>query len=330
MATEARIEANRRNAQKSTGPRTSSGKALACYNAVRHGVLTAAPVLPGEDIAAWDQHKAGVAESLAPVGALERALADRVALTLWRLERFARAEALATAAALAEAVLPKAPGIATDIFHPAPDTSLMAVKVAARKLARLKARHAKAVKVADCLEALESAADGDPLPDAAEAARAVQRLAGRYKWKGPKPPRDARKLAGLADGEPWTAGHLRGAVTALAAGVEGTPDWLAAGALSRLLRRCELLAADREDARAYLGGLAERTRTASARKAAATLLPRADKGDLMIRYESHLQKLLTTTLHELERLQALRAGRAVVPPLAVDVTVIGPDIASAD
>ena len=46
--------ADRRNARKSTGPRTDSGKALARTNAVRHGVLTAASVLPGEDIAAWD------------------------------------------------------------------------------------------------------------------------------------------------------------------------------------------------------------------------------------------------------------------------------------
>ena len=43
----------------------------------------------------------------------------------------------------------------------------------------------------------------------------------------------------------------------------------------------------------------------------------------MIRYEAHLQKQLAPTLNELERLQALRAGRAVVPPLAVDVTVTG-------
>ena len=37
MTSEAQIEANRRNAKKSTGPRTESGKALARYNAVRQG-----------------------------------------------------------------------------------------------------------------------------------------------------------------------------------------------------------------------------------------------------------------------------------------------------
>ena len=54
--------------------------------------------------------------------------------------------------------------------------------------------------------------------------------------------------------------------------------------------------------------------------------PTATWAEPTVRYESHLWKLLTTTLHELERLQALRVGRGVVPPLAVDVTVSGPEL----
>lgn len=39
MATgEKQIAANRRNAQKPTGPRTPEGKAAACHNAVKHGL----------------------------------------------------------------------------------------------------------------------------------------------------------------------------------------------------------------------------------------------------------------------------------------------------
>ncbi len=51
MATSAQIEANRLNAQKSTGPKTERGKAHARLNAVTHGMTarTIMPVLPQED-----------------------------------------------------------------------------------------------------------------------------------------------------------------------------------------------------------------------------------------------------------------------------------------
>ncbi len=51
MASAAQIEANRLNAQKSTGPRTDKGKARARLNALKHGMTarTIMPVLPHED-----------------------------------------------------------------------------------------------------------------------------------------------------------------------------------------------------------------------------------------------------------------------------------------
>ncbi len=39
MASEAQISANRQNAEKSTGPRTDEGKAVASQNAVKHGLF---------------------------------------------------------------------------------------------------------------------------------------------------------------------------------------------------------------------------------------------------------------------------------------------------
>src|SRR5256885_16033959 len=53
MATDAQIRANRKNASKSTGPKTEQGKAKARCNALKHGerarVVGAMPVLPHED-----------------------------------------------------------------------------------------------------------------------------------------------------------------------------------------------------------------------------------------------------------------------------------------
>jgi hypothetical protein len=84
MTSAVQIDSNRRNARRSTGPRTSGGKARAKLNAMTHGLRTTVPVLPGERAEDWEAHHKGIVASLAPAGALEGELADRVALLLWK------------------------------------------------------------------------------------------------------------------------------------------------------------------------------------------------------------------------------------------------------
>jgi hypothetical protein len=88
-----RADRNRQNAQASTGPTSEAGKAASSQNARTHG-LTAArwPILPDEQDAYAAHHAALMAEA-APDGPLETALAERVALLLWRLSRCAHLEA---------------------------------------------------------------------------------------------------------------------------------------------------------------------------------------------------------------------------------------------
>ena len=51
MATSAaRLEANRRNAQLSSGPKTAEGKAVCRQNALKHGLTGACVVVPDEDV----------------------------------------------------------------------------------------------------------------------------------------------------------------------------------------------------------------------------------------------------------------------------------------
>jgi len=90
MATEAQVVANRSNARKSTGPRTAEGKATVAQNAVKHGLSSRVDVIRGEDQAEFDLHREAMLGELAPVGAMEVMLAERVVGLSWRLKRVER------------------------------------------------------------------------------------------------------------------------------------------------------------------------------------------------------------------------------------------------
>src|SRR5215212_8407402 len=75
------------------GPATQEGKEVVKWNAVKHGLRSPAPVVPGvEKAEEWEEHRDGILESLQPEGHLEEMLAERVALLSWRLHRITRYE----------------------------------------------------------------------------------------------------------------------------------------------------------------------------------------------------------------------------------------------
>jgi hypothetical protein len=81
------IEANRRNAQKSTGPITPEGKLRSRRNAVRHG-LTAETVIGAlEDAEDYKTFEAAIIADYDAQSAIERELVLRLASLLWRLRR---------------------------------------------------------------------------------------------------------------------------------------------------------------------------------------------------------------------------------------------------
>jgi hypothetical protein len=79
--------ANRRNALRSTGPQTESGKQQSRLNAVRHG-LTAETVIGSlEDAEDYKAFQGAVTEGYDARTAAERELVLRLASLLWRLRR---------------------------------------------------------------------------------------------------------------------------------------------------------------------------------------------------------------------------------------------------
>lgn len=93
MPTERKIEANRRNAQLSTGPRTEDGKTVSSMNALKHGLTASAPLLPGESREEYQAFVDGIVSELEPVTVLQSSMALNIATKLWRLRRVAKVEA---------------------------------------------------------------------------------------------------------------------------------------------------------------------------------------------------------------------------------------------
>jgi hypothetical protein len=90
------MEANRRNAQKSTGPKTSNGRAVSKMNALKHGLLAESVVVRGHKLKEstkefkklWHEFHT----YFAPVGPVEEMLVDEIVSTHWRLRRALKAE----------------------------------------------------------------------------------------------------------------------------------------------------------------------------------------------------------------------------------------------
>ena len=89
MSTEKQINANRQNAQKSTGPKTDEGKAAVSQNAVKHGIFSQS-VIKGENEADYEAFHNEMLDELKPVGPTEILLAARIVGLWWRLERAER------------------------------------------------------------------------------------------------------------------------------------------------------------------------------------------------------------------------------------------------
>ncbi len=87
-----RAEINRRNAQKSTGPRTPEGKNRSRFNAVKHGMTARTLVLPGEDPDALQERLDSWIGNLQPQNDVEQFLVEQAVQSSWKLDRADRAE----------------------------------------------------------------------------------------------------------------------------------------------------------------------------------------------------------------------------------------------
>jgi len=87
MATLKQFEANRRNALKSTGPRTPEGKAAVSMNALRHGLRARTVVLPGENREEFTQLCDDLEVEWHPQSRTEQFYVEQMAVSQWKLTR---------------------------------------------------------------------------------------------------------------------------------------------------------------------------------------------------------------------------------------------------
>lgn len=298
----------------SGGPKTSKGKAVAKLNATTHGMRAAMPVIPGEDVAVWEGHRAAIVDALVPVGAMEDALAERIALLMWRLERVSRYETAMLAGSVADTERDYAyneeqkqryPNSCVYTYIPnTPEECRDAIRDAtatARLLRRLDTRRGEervaGVTVGLILNeagksAMEATADEDFDPD-------------------------ETAYSGLPHGSDWddltyvSVATIRECFAALAAAAKTDAARLVTGVAYHY--ECE--------ARSARFRLEVVERELSRMEAERLMLPPLVL-DKVTRYEAHLHRQLVQTMHELEAMQERQRGHAA--PLArLDVSGLG-------
>lgn len=281
-----KLAANRKNALRSTGPRSAAGLSTSSRNALRHGLRSVSPVVAAVETAeAWEEHRAALFESLAPVGYLEELLAERVAILSWRLDRVVRFETgtLAVDQETAEATLGKArvSRLAGGTFSP-DDLDVVRSYIADRG-------EWEAVLVA-----FSSAPAETPL--SADEVGTVLFFACEED---------------SADVDAMTAGALWEVIDGWARGQKKTKESVFAAGLARVRREKKALEEDLASRSAEL----DRYRRTH-------LVPPAEVTDKIGRYEAHLERSLYRALHEVQRLQEARSGGGRAPlALDVDLTV---------
>ena len=333
MTTELQRDANRKNARASTGPRSPDGKARSSRNALRHGLRVdlsgSCPVLPGESAAGWAKHRDAVVADIVPAGPLEMALAERVALCLWRLNRTAAYEAGVSAAGMAE--------VAERFRDPDPDEKSVPFGAVedpdTRKLRdALETIRDRGAVVAEWAAAFgllsrltdlpdDSPVDGDTvegvfcdlvgaLPGSLEehfdtddpeflavVGVPAEHHNAPYAWRG------------------WTAGAVRQAVRTMAQVFKTPATTLIADALGERMRIQEEGRAAVEAAERQAQASRKRLRAKAERQALRAAIPSDGALDRVTRYEAHLTRQLQHALATLDRLRESRpAARPAGPP----------------
>jgi hypothetical protein len=318
-ASERRIQANRRNALRSTGPTTVRGKRNVSRNAIKHGLLAREVVITAghgeESLEEFHNLAERLWERYEPLGVVEESLVQTIATCWWRKARVLRAEN--------GEIRKRLDAVAVD----------------------------RAFRNADKANLVLSEMDLDVYRPENQA---DQQVSTRERWAAIQD--DQRTLRGHHSGLAYLSALLKTAKFEMTRDgylSEGTrPKIALAFGLSDSLFALTCLSAlppegkienqasekvvdEHADERcadvvafidnrlewvSTLGKYAtERENLETDAEARSFTLPPPDATDKLLRYEAHLDRQLYRAMDQLERLQRQRRGEAVPPPLNINM-----------
>jgi hypothetical protein len=88
-----KLEANRRNSKRSTGPKTQEGKQRSSLNATKYGIWAETLILSDEDLQVLEDRRAAWRACLLPGDGIEERLVDDAVAYMWQQDRASRAQA---------------------------------------------------------------------------------------------------------------------------------------------------------------------------------------------------------------------------------------------
>jgi hypothetical protein len=287
------IEANRRNAQQSTGPKSREGKAVVRMNAVKDGILADQVVIWGHKIqespAEFKNFCNEYYDHLAPVGPLEEMLVDQIVAFNWRLRRARMAESAEIALSVHHAWRcnkPDDPELTWSswLVHRDPIFSMQKTAVGNGLIKN---------GLSELRDAVER--DGELTEQAID--HLVRGFCGRKNVLTME--LEELRLETSKNPESLALAALR------EANKKRVLD-----CLDRKLQKLqERILACRDDEERYHDSLEQ-----------AAILPSTETVDKILRYETALERQLFRAMTELERLQRRRLGEKIPPPLTMEVS----------
>jgi hypothetical protein len=294
LLTEKRIVANRHNAILG-GVKTAIGKAVSRQNALQHGILSKEAVITKgemrESKKEFTQLRDELFGELAPVGFIERMLVDKILMTYWRWRRIVRVES-----ALIEQ---QESGYKFRQMMNRGDESM---HHSSGGMYYFKERTKTST---GCIQLLKK----------------LEEVESWVKDKGLPLPEDMDNILvelGLHDGFPLAHNiNLFNTLVKHAEGLE-MPEQGKKNSAKTVLNDIKKYRVFLETSRDIWQGMEEEGDVIGAK---AQLLPSEKDLNRIQRYESHLHKLFMQNLHELQRMQAMRLGKPVTLPQALDLNI---------